>query len=60
MLEEMPTTSPTKQLDSVMTWILYVDEASNFQESRAWLILANPKGVVTKYILRLSFKTVNN
>lgn len=58
--EETPNEGPVEQLDAKLTWIMYVDDASNFYESGVGLTLTNLKGVVTEYALHFSFKAMNN
>lgn len=51
---------PTKQSNLGMTWILYMDRASNSQESRAKLMLTKSKGPIIDYALHFSFKVTKN
>lgn len=47
-------------VNSELAWILHVDEASNFQETRDGLILANLEGIVAEYMLHFLLKVINN
>ena len=50
----------TPEPDLTSAWVLYIDGASNAQDSRADLILINLKGIFTEYALRFNFKASNN
>lgn len=58
--EDKADEEPIELFDPETTWILYMDGASNFQESGVGLILTNSKGVVIEYALHFSFRAINN
>ena len=51
-------TTPDPNLE--LTWVLYIDGASDVQGSRAGLILKNFEWIVIEYVLRFNFKASNN
>ncbi|GKC17069.1 reverse transcriptase domain-containing protein [Tanacetum coccineum] len=46
--------------DSNSKWRLYIDGASNSDESGTWLMLIDPEGKQYTYALRFKFETTNN
>ena len=50
----------TPEADLVSMWVLYIDGASDAQDSGAGLILTNSKGIVTAYAFWFNFKISNN
>lgn len=60
ILEEKSFQNETKERSLQLAWVLYIDGASNLQESGAGLILTNLERVVAKYALRFAFEALNN
>ena len=60
ILEEEQIPKIQKEITEESYWLLHMDRASNAQESKAGLILANPEGIIIKHALRFSFKASNN
>ena len=58
--DEEPTLESPKEIIECLYWVLHIDGATNSKKSRASLIIASLKGVVTEYVLRFNFNISNN
>lgn len=58
--KEASLENPDAQTDPLVTWVLYMDGASNSLGSGSGLILSNLEGVAIEYALRFSFEATNN